>query len=58
VDISAVKDALAAARAKGVAINTFLFMDESDTVVAYYDYYQGEMLAEAAAKWINEKYNG
>ena len=58
VDTSAVKDILAEVGKKGVAINTFPYMDESDTVVGYDDYYQGEMLAKAAADWINENYNG
>jgi ribose transport system substrate-binding protein len=50
-DTTAVKDKLIEARAAGIAINTFPFMEESDTVVAYDNYEQGEKLATALVEW-------
>lgn len=58
VDTKALKDTLASVRTAGIAINTYPFMEESDTIVGYNNYDQGTIEAKSAIKWIQEKYNG
>jgi ribose transport system substrate-binding protein len=58
LDTKAIKDELASVRAAGIAIDTYPFMEESDTLVGYNNYDQGKIEAEAAVKWIKQKYNG
>ncbi len=57
-DTTSMKDKLQEVRDMGIAINTYPFMEESDTIVGYNNYDQGVIEATDACEWMLEKYDG